>query len=85
MGGQEPSPALAQWETREPPGGVQASVTGVPRPTEMMLATDGVRAAQGVEEALEPEPQGRATSEEGQAYPAQLALAQGRVSRQPPY
>lgn len=32
----------------------------------------------------ESEPQGRATSEEGQAYPARLALAQGRVSRQPP-
>lgn len=32
----------------------------------------------------EPKPQGRATSEEEQAYPARLALAQGRVSRQPP-
>lgn len=43
--------SLAQWETREPPGRVQASVTGVLRPTETMPATDGVRAARGVEEA----------------------------------
>lgn len=52
----------------------------------MMLATDGVRAAQGVERPQEPGGlRAGATSEEGQAYPARLALAQGRVSlRQPP-
>lgn len=50
----------------------------------MMPATDGIRAARGVKRSQEPEPQGRATSEEEQAYPARLVLAQGRVSWQPP-
>lgn len=49
-----------------------------------MPATDGVRAAPGVKRSQEPEPQGRATSEEEQAYPARLVLAQDRVSWQPP-